>query len=191
MSKTLNPRSINMTTQKLSAPPFPDMFAVKLDQIDVFSWIKNETTGNFTAIGQSGYEEWMVFGPAAVWIPQFVDGKESPSMEIAEDQIATVSDMAVRQMFGDALNLDLVQTDDGFASVLNGTAVLNWQLSDQGSDEYACIDAINGGMFGVWSASRHGFHEAEEVHDIDTFPLTAIPMWSKFAYRAAKLRGGN
>ncbi len=164
----------------------------------LFSWQQtDESIDNgipeFTAIGQFGYEQWYVWSPEGRWVRQFVGGQESPAMAVPINRLVEVSEDAVRDTMGDALELTYHPTgkDDEIDIRLNGEKVLYWGAADDGSGEFIVFDAALSVYFGIWSASTHGF-SAWSNGDCegwpDTFDQDYLKKVCPMAYRA--LRNG-
>lgn len=171
---------------------------VSFNGVRLFSWHQTDEslekgTREFTAIGQFGYEQWFVFSPEGRWVPQFVEGIESPEMIVPFDRLFAVSEEGVRDTMGDALDLTYHPTGvDGEVDVrLNGKDVLYWGDANDRSGEFILFDADVNHFFEFWSASTHGFspwNEGECDGWPDTFDPSQMEKVCPLAYRA--LRNG-
>jgi len=172
---------------------------VKFNGMRLFSWIQTDEsfetdTREFTAIGQFGYEQWFVWSPEGKWVPQFVDGVESACMTVPFSRIFAESDLAVRDTFGDALDLTYVPAVDcdpgDFDIQLDGRNVLFWGESIDWEGNYNILDAEAKYGFTRFSTSTHGFvpyNEGDCKWDISAYGAQYMEKVAPYAYRALKM----
>lgn len=162
-------------------------FTVKVNQVAVMTWFQTETaTGaepTFTAIAEFGGEVWKIFGSDHTWKPEFENGKANDRLEVAQTDLFEVTRKAVEVMFGRALEVYTVDTDEGFDTMLDGEVVFQWRIPP-GHDAYICFDPAGDYMFRMFSGCRHGFVPWEYGDtDTDEFEADSIDEISQLAYR--------
>ncbi|QRM54734.1 hypothetical protein [Sinorhizobium sp. BG8] len=167
---------------------------VTFNDIRLFSWHQTDEslakgTREFTAIGQFGYEQWFVFSPEGRWVRQMINGVESPEMIVPFDRLFEITEQAVRDTMGDALNLTYHPTGvDGEVAVhLDGKEVLFWGAANDESGGFIVFDADVSNFFQFWSASTHGFsawNEGDCDGWPDTFDQSFMDRICPLAYRA-------